>query len=85
MGRYVLTPAVFDALEHTRPGAGGEIQLTDGIAAVLESGPVWGLEFEGELLDVGTLEGWLQTLVRAAAEHPRYGPALRRVMAGVSG
>ncbi|TMD96276.1 MAG: UTP--glucose-1-phosphate uridylyltransferase [Chloroflexi bacterium] len=69
-----------NALEHTRPGAGGEIQLTDGIAAVLESGPVWGLEFEGELLDVGTPEGWLQALLRTAPSHPTFGPALREAL-----
>ena len=77
MGRYILTPAVFDALERTRPGAGGEIQLTDGIAGALQAGPVWGLEFDGELLDVGTPTGWLQTLVRTAQDHPVFGPALR--------
>jgi UTP--glucose-1-phosphate uridylyltransferase len=80
MGRYVLTPAVMEALEHTRPGAGGEIQLTDGIAGALAEGPVWGLEFEGELLDVGTPEGWMTTLVRTAREDPRFGPALRQAL-----
>ncbi len=80
MGRYVLTPAVMEALEHTRPGAGGEIQLTDGIAGALDDGPVWGLEFEGELLDVGTPEGWIKTLVRTARDHPTFGPALRQAL-----
>jgi len=83
LGRYVLTPGVFAALESTRPGAIGEIQLTDGIAALLDDGPVYGLEFEGELLDVGTPEGWLQTVVRTAADHPQFGAALREAMAGV--
>jgi len=68
MGRYVLTPAIFEALRSTKPGAGGEIQLTDAIGAVLERGPVWGVEFEGELLDTGTPAGWLATNVRLAAE-----------------
>lgn len=80
MGRYVLTPAVMEALEHTGPGAGGEIQLTDGIASVLAGGEVWGLEFEGELLDVGTPEGWLKTLVRTARDHPAFGPALQQAL-----
>ena len=80
MGRYVLTPAVMEALEHTRPGAGGEIQLTDGIAGALGDGPVWGLEFEGELLDVGTPEGWIKTLVRTARDHPTFGPALQQAL-----
>jgi UTP--glucose-1-phosphate uridylyltransferase len=80
MGRYILTPAVFEALASTAPGAGGEIQLTDGIAGALDDGPVWGVEFEGELLDVGTPTGWLQTLVRTARDHPVFGPALREAL-----
>lgn len=81
MGRYVLTPAVFDALKSTPPGAGGEVQLTDGIAGAMREGPVWGVEFEGRLLDVGTPTGWLQTLVRTASEDPVFGPALRDALA----
>lgn len=68
MGRYVLPATVFDALKRTKPGAGGEIQLTDGIAGLLDEGEVWGVEFEGELLDVGTPKGWLQTNLRLARE-----------------
>jgi UTP--glucose-1-phosphate uridylyltransferase len=85
MGRYVLTPAVLEALASTPAGVGGEIQLTDGIAGVLAQGPVWGLEFEGELLDVGTPEGWLQALIRLAPSHPRFGPALREALARQGG
>lgn len=66
MGRYVLTSTVFSALRSTPAGAGGEIQLTDGIGALLAGGPIWGVEFEGELLDVGTPDGWLATNVRLA-------------------
>jgi UTP--glucose-1-phosphate uridylyltransferase len=80
MGRYVLTPEIFDALRRTTPGAGGEIQLTDGIGALLESGPVHGVEFTGELLDVGTPEGWLATNARLALDHPSLGAALRAAM-----
>ena len=80
MGRYVLTPAVMEALERTGPGAGGEIQLTDWIAGALAEGEVWGLEFVGELLDVGTPEGWLKTLVRTARDHPTFGPALQQAL-----
>lgn len=68
MGRYVLPALIFEALRQTQPGAGGEIQLTDGIGSLLAGGEVWGLEFEGELLDVGTPEGWLATNVRLARE-----------------
>jgi UTP--glucose-1-phosphate uridylyltransferase len=80
MGRYVLTPEIFDALRGTKPGAGGEIQLTDGIAALLDSGPVYGVEFSGELLDVGTPAGWLATNARLALDHPSLAGALRAAM-----
>ncbi|MFN2451158.1 MAG: UTP--glucose-1-phosphate uridylyltransferase, partial [Candidatus Dormibacteria bacterium] len=66
----------FEALRATRAGAGGEIQLTDGIGGLMASGPVWGLEFEGELLDVGTPEGWLRTNLRLARDHPAFARAL---------
>lgn len=80
MGRYVLTPDVFDALRTTRPGAGGEIQLTDGIGALLDHGQVHGVEFTGELLDVGTPAGWLATNARLAVDHPTLGAALREAL-----
>lgn len=70
MGRYVLPAAIFDALRSTEPGALGEIQLTDGIAALLDHGEVFGLEFEGELLDVGTPKGWLATNFLLARRDP---------------
>ncbi len=76
MGRYVLTPAIFPAIRETEPGALGEIQLTDAIARLLQSGEVWGVEFEGELLDVGTPKGWMATNLRLAREHPEYQAAL---------
>ena len=81
MGRYVLTPAIFDSLRRTQPGAGGEIQLTDAIAGLLESGDVWGVEFEGSLLDVGTPEGWLQTNVLLAHESPQWSLQLPQAVA----
>jgi len=80
MGRYVLTPNIFDALRGTRPGAGGEIQLTDGIAALLDAGPVHGVEFTGELLDVGTPAGWLATNARLAMDDPTLAGALRAAL-----
>jgi UTP--glucose-1-phosphate uridylyltransferase len=81
MGRYVLTPAIFPALRETKPGALGEIQLTDAIGRMLEAGDVWGVEFEGELLDVGTPAGWLATNMRLAREHPEF----RNAVAGIDG
>jgi UTP--glucose-1-phosphate uridylyltransferase len=80
MGRYVLTPNIFDALRVTKPGAGGEIQLTDGIGALIEVGPVHGVEFSGNLLDVGTPAGWLATNARLAMNHPTLATALREAL-----
>jgi UTP--glucose-1-phosphate uridylyltransferase len=84
MGRYVLTPDIFDALRATSPGAGGEIQLTDGIGALLDEGPVHGVEFTGELLDVGTLAGWLATNARLALDDPVLAAALRAALEPVT-
>jgi UTP--glucose-1-phosphate uridylyltransferase len=77
MGRYVLVPAIFPKLRETKPGALGEIQLTDAIAALLREGDVWGVEFEGELLDVGTPSGWLATNIRLGGQDPRFRDAVR--------
>jgi UTP--glucose-1-phosphate uridylyltransferase len=76
MGRYVLTPDIFPALQRTTPGALGEVQLTDGIGALLEQGDVWGVEFAGELLDVGTPAGWLRTNIRLGVEDARFRDAV---------
>ncbi|MGH7686682.1 MAG: UTP--glucose-1-phosphate uridylyltransferase [Candidatus Dormibacteria bacterium] len=81
MGRYVLTPDIFPALRATKPGALGEVQLTDGIAALLGSREVWGLEFEGELLDVGTPLGWLATNLRLARDDAEFAPAVAALTA----
>jgi len=78
MGRYVLPQAIFAALQQTEPGALGEIQLTDGLAALAGSSELWGLEFEGELLDVGTPAGWLATNVRLAHADERFAAAVRQ-------
>jgi UTP--glucose-1-phosphate uridylyltransferase len=84
MGRYVLTPDIFDALRDTKPGALGEIQLTDGIAALLRRGDVWGVEFEGDLLDVGTPQGWLATNLRLARSSEEFAAALREAEAATA-
>jgi UTP--glucose-1-phosphate uridylyltransferase len=79
MGRYVLSPAIFPAIRETKPGALGEIQLTDAITRMLQGGDIWGVEFAGELLDVGTPAGWLATNMRLAREHPEF----RKAVAGI--
>jgi UTP--glucose-1-phosphate uridylyltransferase len=60
LGRYVLTPAVFSALDRAEPGAGKEIQLTDAIKASMGSHPVVAVEFEGDYYDTGTVAGYLR-------------------------
>jgi UTP--glucose-1-phosphate uridylyltransferase len=60
LGRYVLTPKIFDMLEQTPRGAGGEIQLTDAIVALGHEQPVFGYQFEGVRHDAGTRHGWLK-------------------------
>ncbi len=77
MGRYVITQEVLGALESTGPGAGGEIQLTDAIRQVAKKGRVSGLEFAGQLLDVGTLESWLTTNAEIVWRDRELGPLLR--------
>ncbi len=68
LGRYVLTPKIFDMLEQTPRGAGGEIQLTDAIKMLMQEQPVFGYQFEGERHDAGTRIGWLKASVALALE-----------------
>ncbi|MGE0873888.1 MAG: UTP--glucose-1-phosphate uridylyltransferase GalU [Burkholderiales bacterium] len=73
MGRYVLTPAIFDLLEGLNPGAGGEIQLTDGIAALIEREPVFAMRFAGKRYDCGSKLGYLQASVELGVQHAEIG------------
>ncbi|HEX2767223.1 MAG TPA: UTP--glucose-1-phosphate uridylyltransferase GalU [Candidatus Limnocylindria bacterium] len=68
LGRYVLTPKIFDVLEQTPRGAGGEIQLTDAIRGLIQEQPVFGYQFEGVRHDAGTRLGWLKANVAVALE-----------------
>jgi len=68
LGRYVLSPRIFDQLEHTPQGAGGEIQLTDAIRALVAEQPVFGYQFEGLRYDAGTRLGWLEATVSMALD-----------------
>lgn len=68
LGRYVLTPKIFDVLEQTPRGAGGEIQLTDAIRGLSREHPVFGLRFDGVRHDAGTRIGWLEATVAVALE-----------------
>jgi UTP--glucose-1-phosphate uridylyltransferase len=81
IGRYVLTPKIFEKLEQTPHGAGGEIQLTDAIEALMSDQEVYAYEFEGRRHDAGTIMGWLQASVDIALEREDTGPELRRYLA----
>jgi len=69
IGRYILTPAIFDKIEQTSKGAGGEIQLTDAISALLDDEPVLAFEFEGKRYDCGSKLGFLIATVEQALLH----------------
>jgi UTP--glucose-1-phosphate uridylyltransferase len=83
VGRYVLTPTIFDELERTERGAGGEIQLTDGIAALLKREPVHVLPFEGTRYDCGSKIGYLRATVEYALRHPELGENFRAYLQSV--
>lgn len=73
VGRYLLEPEIFDKLENTGTGAGGEIQLTDGIAALLDEQPVHAMPFSGKRYDCGSKLGYLKATVELALQHPKLG------------
>jgi UTP--glucose-1-phosphate uridylyltransferase len=78
VGRYVLPPGIFDAIRRVGPGAGGEIQLTDAMALMLEEGtPVHGVVYRGTRYDTGMPIGYLQTIVEIACRREDIGPAFR--------
>jgi UTP--glucose-1-phosphate uridylyltransferase len=77
IGRYVLTPRVFELLEQTTPGAGGEIQLTDGILALVQHENVFGFTFKGKRFDAGDKFGMLQATVEFALKRPEFGEKFR--------
>jgi UTP--glucose-1-phosphate uridylyltransferase len=73
VGRYILTPAIFDCLENVRPGKGGEIQLTDGIAALMKQEPVYAYRYQGTRYDCGSKLGYMKANVEFALRHPEIG------------
>ncbi|MGY1795006.1 UTP--glucose-1-phosphate uridylyltransferase GalU [Geodermatophilus sp. SYSU D00525] len=78
IGRYVLAPEVFGVLRETAPGRGGEIQLTDALATLVERGePLHGVVFDGRRYDTGDKLDYLKAVIRLAAEREDLGPALR--------
>ncbi len=74
IGRYILTPRIFELLENLKPGAGGELQLTDGIRALLEFESVYGFTYEGKRHDAGDKLGFLKATVEFGLKHKDLGP-----------
>ncbi|MFV1992884.1 MAG: UTP--glucose-1-phosphate uridylyltransferase GalU [Acidiferrobacterales bacterium] len=73
IGRYILSSGIFKYLEKIKPGAGGEIQLTDAIAMLMKSEPVYAFNFEGVRYDCGSKIGYLKATVDYALDHPALG------------
>jgi UTP--glucose-1-phosphate uridylyltransferase len=81
IGRYIIQPEVFGHLANTRPGAGNEIQLTDGLAALIADGQdFYGLRAAGRRFDCGDKLGFLEANIALGLEHPELGEGLRRIL-----
>ena len=83
VGRYVLTPSIFEHLERIGRGSGGEIQLTDGIAALMREEAVYAHRFTGKRYDCGSKLGYLQATVEYALGHPSLGRDFRKYLLGM--
>ena len=77
LGRYVLTPAIFDILAHTAPGRNNEIQLTDGMKELCRMEPMCAVDFEGRRYDTGNLKGYLEAIIDFALKNDEAGDWLR--------
>jgi UTP--glucose-1-phosphate uridylyltransferase len=84
VGRYVLTPTIFDELERVGQGAGGEIQLTDGIARLLQREPVYAHRFTGRRFDCGSKLGYLKATVELSLAHASLGKDFREYLKQLS-
>jgi len=84
VGRYILTPGVFDELEHVGHGSGGEIQLTDGIVALMRKESVFAHRFQGRRYDCGNKLGYLQATVEMSLAHPSLGKDFREYLKSIS-
>jgi UTP--glucose-1-phosphate uridylyltransferase len=83
IGRYIFTPEIFAAIDETKPGVGGEIQLTDAIGILNESQPVYGWQLAERRFDMGKKTEYLETIVEYALRHPEVGPAFRAYLTEV--
>jgi len=83
VGRYILVPDIFKMLEKTKPGKGGEIQLTDAIQLLIRQQKVYAYEFEGKRYDTGNPLGFLQASVELASQHPQIGSDFRKFLKSI--
>ncbi len=83
IGRYILTPGIFDALENIPKGAGGEIQLTDGLRRLLQKEKIYAYRFEGKRHDAGDKLGFLKATIEFALQRDDLGPGLRAWLKGI--
>jgi UTP--glucose-1-phosphate uridylyltransferase len=83
-GRYILTPAVFDHIRNNPRGAGGEIQLTDGIARLMTTEGVHAFQYRGKRYDCGSKQGFLEATVELALKHPDVGQVFREYLKGLN-
>lgn len=79
-GRYILTPAVFERIRGQGEGAGGEIQLTDAIAQLIQTEGVYAYQYQGKRYDCGSKQGFLEATVEFALRHPEMGPGFRQYL-----
>lgn len=80
LGRVLLTPEIFDILEKTEPGAGGEIQLTDAMRVIAQNGGMTAVDFEGERFDMGAKLGFLMANVKEGIKHPEIGEEFKKFL-----
>ena len=83
VGRYVLTPEIFEVLTRTPPGVGGEVQITDGLALLLRDQPMFAYRFQGRRYDTGRPLGLLQASVELALQRPDMATEFRRYLRGL--
>jgi UTP--glucose-1-phosphate uridylyltransferase len=84
IGRYVLTPEIFQCIESIEPGSGGEIQLTDALKYMLRNRPIYGLKFEGKRYDAGDKLGFLKATVEFALSRHDLGQPFREYLQGLN-
>jgi len=84
IGRYVLTPDIFECIESIAPGSGGEIQLTDAMKYMLRNRPVYGLKFDGKRFDAGDKLGFLKATVEFGLNRHDLGPQFREYLKSLS-